>query len=158
MIVKFKKLHEDAVLPSYANFGDAGADLVTVTDGQYARSVEGEDLWYYIEYKLGFAVEIPDFHVGLIFPRSSISKSSLSLANAIAVIDSSFRGEVSLRFKIDYGTVMDAYGLDLPPARYKKGDKIAQLIIVPIPAFCPIWSDELSVTARGTKGWGSSGT
>ena len=59
MKVKFKKLSEDAVLPSYAKPGDAGMDITATSDGIFNRSEEG-DLWYYVEYKTSLAVEIPE--------------------------------------------------------------------------------------------------
>src|ERR1700676_3953221 len=122
MKVKFKKLHEDAILPSYAKAGDAGLDMTTIADGLVSLSADGDPGWYYIEYKTGLAVEIPEGFVGLIFPRSSISKSSLILANSVGVCDSGYRGEICFRFKIDSGL---AAGGDV--AKYKKGDRIGQL-------------------------------
>ncbi len=146
MKIKFKKIHEDAVLPKYASDGDAGMDLVTVTDAKIKDK--------YIEYKFGLAVEIPDGHVGLIFPRSSISKTDLSLCNSVGVIDSKYRGEIAARF--DYDISNTCY----EPARlekYKKGDRIAQLIVMPYPKIETEWSDELTETIRGNGGFGSTG-
>ncbi len=158
MKVKFKKLHEDAVLPSYAKVGDAGLDLTTIQDSISHISNNG-DLWYYVEYKTGLAAEIPEGFVGLLFPRSSISKSSLLLANAVGVVDSSYRGEICLRFKVDTGVINQAAAQkDTKPARYSKGDRIGQMIIVPYPTIEPEFSEELSDTERGAGGFGSSGT
>jgi dUTP pyrophosphatase len=156
MKVKFKKLHEDAVLPTYAKAGDAGLDITATSDG---IATFGEDLanqWYYIEYKTGLAVEIPEGYVGLMFPRSSISKSSLFLANSVGVCDSGYRGEICFRFKIDAG-IMDQCKTDgYEPAKYKKGDRIGQLLIVPYPTIESEFADELSSTERGTNGFGST--
>jgi dUTP pyrophosphatase len=80
MIIKIKKLHPDAVIPKYAHATDAGLDLVAIS-----KKVDDNGN---IEYDTGLAIEIPDGHVGLIFPRSSISKIDLSLSNAVGVIDS----------------------------------------------------------------------
>ncbi len=156
MKVKFKKLNDDAVLPSYAKPGDAGMDL-TATSGPNVVFSEGSDCWYYVEYKTGLAVELPEGHVGLLFPRSSISKSSLFLANSIGVIDSSFRGEICLRFKVDAGVLSQADKTNGTPAQYDKGDRIGQLIIVPYPTIEPEFAEELSDTTRGTGGFGSTG-
>lgn len=155
MKVKFKKLDESAVLPTYAKPGDAGLDLTTTSDGVVSNSGDDIDQWYYIEYKTGLAVEIPEGYVGLLFPRSSISKSSLMLANAVGVCDSSFRGEICLRFKIDAGLISQS-GPNWSPAKYRKGDRIAQLVILPYPAIEPEFSTDLSETERGEGGFGST--
>ena len=70
MKVKIKKLHEDAVIPSYSKAGDAGMDLYSV---QREHDKHGNCVYY-----TGLAVEIPEGHVGLLYPRSSISKTSCS--------------------------------------------------------------------------------
>lgn len=137
MQVKFKKLHDNAVLPTYAKSGDAGADCV-------ATAVESTDL--YLEYKLGFSMEVPDGYVGLLFPRSSISKKDLMLANSIGVIDAGYRGEVAVRFK--YGVGGDN--------QYGVGERVCQLIVIPYPKIEHIWADELSDTERGAGGFGST--
>ena len=156
--VKFKKLHEDAVLPSYSKPGDAGMDIAAVSDGEVVSSEDGNSLWYYVEYKTGLAVEIPPGFVGLLFPRSSVSKTALSLANCVGVCDSSFRGEICFRFKIDYGCIREAEKLDGNPTTYKKGDRIGQLMILPYPTIEAEFVDELSETERGSGGFGSTNT
>ncbi len=138
MIVKFKKLHENAVLPSYAKEGDAGLDLTCVN-----RTFK-EDR---IIYDLGIAVEIPQGYVGYIFPRSSVCKKDLSLCNCVGVIDSGYRGEVKAFFNI----------LHENPEIYEIGDRIGQMIIMPVPKIEPVFVDELSDSERGTGGFGSSG-
>ena len=158
MKVKFKKLHEDAVLPSYAKLGDAGLDLTAVGDSEVSASEDSQNLWYYIQYRTGLAVEIPEGHVGLLFPRSSISKSALILANSVGVIDQSFRGEICLRFKVDQQVMNEVNKTYGAPAKYKKGDRIGQMIIVPYPTIEPEFSEELSSTERGTDGFGSTNT
>lgn len=137
MIVKFKKLHPDAVMPIVTP-GNAGADL-TAIDMVYTNK--------YLEYDTGIAVEIPEGFVGLVFPRSSISSNTgLTLANSVGVIDSSYRGPIKLRFR--YNNSVDTYG---------HGDKIGQLVIMPYPTIEYIESDELSETERGESGFGSTG-
>jgi dUTP pyrophosphatase len=93
MKVPFKKLHPDAVPPSYATPGDAGMDLTPVSLEAFFNDA-GEQL---LRYRFGLAFEIPEGYVGLIFPRSSICmKTSLMLTNSVGVIDSGYRGR-SLR-------------------------------------------------------------
>jgi dUTP pyrophosphatase len=150
--VKFKKLHEDAVLPSYAKYGDAGMDITATSDPIQVHSESGKESWFYMEYKTGLAVEIPEGYVGLMFPRSSISKSSLLLANCVGVCDSGFRGEICFRFKTD-GSLGDFSRR----AVYNKGDRIGQLVILPYPTVEAEFVDELSTSERGSGGWGSTG-
>lgn len=138
MQVKFKKLHPDAKTPSFNKPGDAGADLVAV-------SKSFTDLFF--EYDTGIAVEIPEGFVGLVFPRSSLSNYRLSLANSVAVIDSNFRGTIKLRFKDTLGD----------PLSYEVGDRVGQLIVMPIPVVEFVEAEELSSTVRGEQGFGSSG-
>jgi len=85
VFVQFKKLDPKAVIPTYANFGDAGADLVATSMKHVPSTVE--EAAYY-EYGTGLAMKIPEGYVGLLYPRSSISKKDLFLANAVGVIDS----------------------------------------------------------------------
>jgi dUTP pyrophosphatase len=152
MEVKFKKLHPDSVLPSYSKAGDAGLDITAIDSGSFFNSVEGERVWYFVEYGTGLSVEIPEGYVGLIFPRSSISKKLQIQANAVGVIDSGFRGEVKVRYKMDF--ISDRHA---NPAKFEKGDRIAQLIVLPYPAIEPIWGEELTETERGDGGFGSTG-
>lgn len=144
MKVRFKKLHEKAVLPIYAKPGDAGLDL-TVTD----FIITGTKQFV----KFGLAVEIPKGYVGLIFPRSSIHKSHLTLSNSVGVIDSGYRGEISAIFYLD--EIAEPYKIIAEP--YKIGERACQMIIVPYPNIEPEFADELSETERGMNGYGSSG-
>ena len=80
MKVKIKKLHEGAKVPSYSKEGDAGLDFTAV---EISRDNVGN-----ITYHTGLAVEIPQGYVGLLFPRSSISKKQQFLTNCVGVIDS----------------------------------------------------------------------
>lgn len=140
--VKFKKLHHNAVLPSYAKPGDAGLDL-TVTEIQYKDE--------FTEYRFGISVEIPDGFFGLLVPRSSITKMNLMLKNSVGIIDAGFRGEIVARFK----TVKFDVGF-YEGAKYQKGDRAAQLIILPYPNIQPEFAEELTVTERGEGGFGST--
>lgn len=152
--VKFKKLHEDAKLPKRAKPGDAGLDIVCVDNGLY----NPEQLQ--VSYSLGLAMELPPGHVGLLFPRSSIVKTTLTLGNAVGVIDETYRGEMKAVFNCregnglrrPYNTVTGE-----PVGAYKKGDRIVQLVVLPIPEVETEWAEELSETDRGTGGFGSTG-
>lgn len=139
MLLKIRKLREDAVLPHYAKDGDAGMDLTAV-------SIEVTQA--YIEYGTGLALEIPTGHVGLLFPRSSVSKYDLALANSVGVVDSGYRGEVKLRFKRTSNTDAMVYG---------PGDKVGQLMIMPYPKVVVEEVESLDESERGEGGFGSSG-
>jgi len=164
LTVKIKKLDPNAVVPVYAKPGDAGLDL-TSTSRTVVSSYE-ED---YIEYGTGLAVEIPEGYVGLVFPRSSISKKEMSLANSVGVIDSGYRGEIKLRFKAEIfhdGVVKEEtdsityalpFGGDTYLNVYAVGDKVGQLIIMPYPQVTLQEVEELSDTSRGDGGFGSTG-
>ncbi len=139
--IKFKRLVAHAELPQYSREGDAGLDLVA-TDCYHDRDYD------FTEYGTGLAVQIPEGYVGLLFPRSSISKTAHSLANSVGVVDSNYRGEIKLRFRTKEGREDLEYGV---------GDKVAQLIIIPYPSLQPIESLDLDESNRGSNGFGSSG-
>lgn len=141
MKVKIKKLSPEAVIPSYSKIGDAGLDLTATW-----IKVEDHNNYGYFEYGTGIAVDIPDGHVGLLFPRSSISNTGMLLSNSVGVIDSGYRGEIKLRFKYISGT--NAYNV---------GDRIGQLIIIPYPTIEFEEVEDLGSSERGDGGWGSTG-
>jgi len=143
MDIKLKKLHSDAVIPTYAKNGDAGLDLVAVDIKQPERNK--------LIYDTGIALEIPEGYVGLVFPRSSIHKKDLRLSNNCGIIDSGFRQSIKVVFDIIAKT---SYNCD---NRYAVGDRIAQIIIIPYPNINLIEVDELSETERGSGGFGSTG-
>ena len=141
--VRIKKLHPNAVIPSYSKEGDAGMDL-TITTIISETTID-------ITYGFGLAMEIPKGFVGLVFPRSSVRKYDLSLTNCVGVIDSGYRGEIQATFKKTNwlkGTNSE---------RYRVGDRGAQIIILPYPKINFIVSEELSDTERGEGGFGSTG-
>jgi dUTP pyrophosphatase len=143
MKVNLKKTHPDAVLPTYGKPGDAGMDLTSV-------SIVSETA-YQIVYDTGIAVEIPEGFVGLVFPRSSIRKTDLSLSNSVGVVDSGYRGSIQVTFnKIDHPNYIRNND-------YKVGERIAQLMIIPHPFIEFKEVSELSNTERGTGGHGSTG-
>lgn len=141
MIIKYILDHPGAIPPAYARAGDAGLDLVAV---DVAVNFKQE----FIEYDTGICVEIPAGFVGFLYPRSSISKYDLQLANSVGVIDSGYRGRIKARFRLTK---------DLDIARvYNKGDRVTQLIIMPVPQIQLIQAVELSDSQRGVGGFGST--
>jgi len=145
MKVKIKKIHEGAVVPTYAKQGDAAMDLVAVT--------KGIDSYGNIVYGTGLCMEIPEGYVGLLYPRSSISKTQLLLANSVGVIDSGYRGEIMLKFRNVSGFL-----IDVKPASPKIGDRVGQLMIVPHPKIEFVEVNELDDSERGAGGFGSTGS
>lgn len=157
MKVRFKKLNEKAVMPTKAHATDAGFDLVATS-----REVDENGN---VVYGTGIAVEIPDGYVGLIFPRSSICKKDLVLTNSVGCVDAGYRGEIMAKFKpamkvqTCYYFKTEELELHSPCLLdgYEVGDRIAQLIIMPIPQIEFEETDQLTDTDRGTGGYGSTG-
>lgn len=143
MKINVKKLNEAAKLPFRATEGSAGADLyaclgspVTVAPGQRAT------------VPVGIAVEIPLGYGGFVFPRSSVAcKFGVSLPNCVGVIDSDYRGELCVPV-INHSS---------EPYVINSGDRIAQLVILPVENAVYEYTDELSDTERGEGGFGSTG-
>ncbi|NMB66285.1 MAG: dUTP diphosphatase [Spirochaetes bacterium] len=142
MKVRFKKLSENAITPMKAYKGDACFDL-------YASWVAVNVAKEYIKYGTGIAIEIPEGYVGLVFPRSSIVNTPFILKNSVGVIDSGYRGEITVVFT-------NVKTID-PLRGYREGERIAQILILPIPEVELEEVDELSPSERGTNGYGSSG-
>lgn len=143
MKVKIKKLHPNAIIPKYAKEGDAGLDLTAIE----VKEEKGCKV-----YNIGLAIEIPFGYVGLIFPRSSISNYTLTLANCVGVVDAGYRGPLMCKFKnFEEGTLVNL------GVSYQVGDKVAQLIILPYPQIELEETEELSETVRGPGGFGSTG-
>jgi dUTP pyrophosphatase len=141
--VKIKKIHPEAVTPTYAKEGDAGLDLRAVTEKLHLSKTGP-----LVEYGTGVSVEIPKGYVGLIFSRSSLQlNTSLILGNGVGVIDSGYRGEI----KFFYRNISPTGGI-----KYNVGDKIGQLIIIPYPEINFIETDDLSTSERGKDGFGST--
>ena len=145
----------------YAKNGDAGIDL-TATSKNYDE--HGNAC-----YGTNRGFEIPDGYVGLLFPRSSNSKTNLVLSNSVGVIDSGYRGEVMFKFKTTIRTVTNLFDvarngndenlnvLNGFGNSYEIGDRIGQLIILPYPTIEFEESEELSETERGSGSYGSTG-
>lgn len=153
MKVNVKKLDSNAVIPTYAKHGDAGMDL-TATSKWYDESGN-------VCYGTQLAFEIPNGFFGLLFPRSSNTKKDLILGNSVGVIDSGYRGEVVLKFKLvmncqkfEKAKQDGSPGFDLDV--YNIGDRVGQIVIIPVPQIEFNVVDELSTTDRGVGGFGST--
>lgn len=143
MKIKTVKTRENAKLPYTATAGSAGADLFACTDSPVTVGAGERAL-----IPTGIAVEIPAGFGGFVFPRSSVaSKHGVSLANCVGVIDSDYRGEISVPV-INHGD--KDYTIN-------PGDRIAQMVIMPVESAEYETSEELSETARGEGGFGSTG-
>lgn len=129
----------------YAKEGDAGIDLT-------ATSLEVDDCGNYV-YGTNRAFEIPKGYVGLLFPRSSISKTKQHQTNSVGVVDSGYRGEVMIKMKPS----MTYPNSDNSSPYYKVGERVGQLIILPYPEIEFEEADELSDSERGEGGYGSTG-
>ena len=147
MVVKVKKLHPEAYIPTYAHLTDAGMDFKALWSEYDANS----KCW---RYGTGIAMEIPQGYVGLIFPRSSVYKTRLTMSNCVGVIDSGYRGEIMFHF---YEPEMQENEFYARPKPYQVGDRIGQIIIMPYPRIELMETDELSDSDRGTNGHGSTG-
>lgn len=144
MKVKIKKLSNKAVVPKYSREGDCALDL-TATSKHYEKATRT------ISYGTSLAFEVPDGYVALLFQRSSVYKKTLRLCNAVGVIDQNFRGEVTLKFRLDDNA------RPFKDATYDIGDRIGQIIIMPCPNVEFEEVKELSDSVRGEEGFGSSG-
>jgi dUTP pyrophosphatase len=142
MRLEFKRHDPDAKLPAQARPGDAGLDLSSAVDVEVGP---GERAMI----PTGLAVAIPEGHAGLVLPRSGLaSRQGLTLANSPGLIDAGYRGEVTCA----------VVNLDRErPVHIGRGDRIAQLVIVAVPAVEPAWVEELPPSERGEGGFGSSG-
>lgn len=176
--VKVKKLHPDAVIPKYAKPGDSGFDLVAVED---VIVRPGQT----VQVPTGLAFSIPEGWELQVRPRSGISKNTkLRVSNAPGTVDCSYRGEVGVlidnimvpifhirhdgRLAVKSNARLHTlteknnyfYAGNLPEGSYiiKKGDRIAQGVIVPVGIADFEESDELDETERGTGAYGSTGT
>jgi len=144
MYINIKKLHDKAKLPFRATQGSAGADLFACIDADIVVSPQERVL-----IPIGIAIEFDNPEVGaFIFPRSSLSsKFGISLANCVGVIDSDYRGEIKVPV-INYSN---------EPYTIHCGERIAQMVILPVilPDFAEV--DELTETERADGGFGSTG-
>ena len=143
MNVKIKKLDERAIIPTYGTEFSAGADLYALTEGATEIAPHTTAL-----IGTGLAIEIPVGYCGLIFARSGLAtKRGLAPANKVGVIDADYRGEIKVAL----------HNHSDKPETVECGERIAQLAIIPFLKADFESSDELSDTARGAGGFGSTG-
>ena len=141
MILRFKRIHPDAVLPSYAHPSDAGMDLRSVADltidpGRRAL------------VPTGLVMLLPPLYEAQVRPRSGLAlKRGVTVLNTPGTIDSGYRGEV--------GVILANFGDE--PFEVKKGDKIAQMVIAPVTQPEIAETDVIDETDRGAGGFGSTG-
>lgn len=151
MKVKIKKLHHDAIVPTYGTAGAACFDLHAIGDGMLPIDDCGLPVEFYgaCTFRTGLAFEVPSGHVLQVYSRSGHGfKHGVRLCNAVAVIDSDYRGELMIRLHNDGDE----------PFIVRKGDRIAQAMIVPVEQVQFELADELNDTERGSGGLGSTGS
>ena len=133
-------------MPAYESTGAAGIDLRACVDETLTLG------WEKVKLHLGIAVAIPQGYMGLLVPRSSTGSKGLELVNTMGVIDSDYRGELIAWIRNKYPE---------NPMQIQPGDRVVQLIIVPIATFANIEYkpnfDSSDATARGAGGFGSTG-
>jgi dUTP pyrophosphatase len=140
--LRFQRLREEATIPSRAHEGDAGLDIYAC---EPAHLGPGER-W---SVGTGIAVEIPKGHAGLVLPRSGLAREhGIALVNSPGLIDSGYRGEI--RVLLINNDPADIF-------RVKPGDRIAQLLVVPVAIADAVEVETLAESARGAGGFGSSG-
>jgi dUTP pyrophosphatase len=140
--IKFKKLNESAKVPGYSTDGAACFDLSVLGGGNIDAGASRI-------FNTGLSFEIPDGFVMLVFSRSGHGfKKNLRLSNCVGVIDSDYRGEVKVKVHNDSSNGV---------ATIEPGERIAQAMVLPIPAVSLEESNQLNDTERAENGFGSTG-
>lgn len=144
MNIKVKRINERARIPYRATEGSAGCDLFACLDEDVTLAPGERKL-----IPTGIAIEIPyEKSAGFVFPRSSVSsKYGISLSNCVGVIDSDYRGEVKIPL-INHSS---------EPYTIRNGDRIAQIVVMPVIDAYYVPADDLTETKRGEGGFGSTG-
>lgn len=141
MTLGFKRIHPDAVLPSYAHEGDAGMDVRSVEDAEIAPGSRAL-------VHTGLVMILPRGYEAQVRPRSGLAlKHGVTVLNTPGTIDEGYRGEV--------GVILANFG-DAPFA-VKRGDRIAQIVVAPVTRAEIVETDEVDGTERGGGGFGSTG-
>lgn len=142
--LRVKRLHPQAILPTYGSESAAGADLYALP-GEDITIAPGQTVLIHT----GLSLEIPEGYGGFIYARSGLAtKRGLAPANKVGVIDADYRGEVMVAL----------YNQSSEPATVSGGERVAQLVIAPFLRVCFEESDSLTETVRGEGGFGSTGT
>ncbi len=139
MILKVKKLHPEAKLPIFAHPGDAGMDLFAFEDVEVPSGRSAK-------IRVGISLEIPEGYVGLCWDKSGLSMNH-GIKVLGGVIDSGFRGEL----------VVAVFNLGPENYTFHKGDKVMQILIQKVENPEIVEAEELSDSARGENGFGSTG-
>jgi dUTP diphosphatase len=136
-----RRLRQDAVMPRRAYAGDAGLDLTTCERVELAPGERGVA-------PTGVAVAIPEGYAGFVQPRSGLAeRHGIAVVNSPGLVDSGYRGELRVIL------------LNTDPVETfiaEAGDRIAQLVVLPVPALAPVEVEELPPSERGARGFGSS--
>lgn len=143
--LKVKRLTETAKLPTYAHDGDACFDIysdgICLRDSDYVTGHLRET------HSTGLYFDIPNGYAMMVYSRSGMGfNNDVRLANCVGVIDSGYKGELKVKLTCD-GVA----------TRYGKGDRIAQAMLIPVPAVEIEEVNELRESERGMGGFGSSG-
>lgn len=140
--LKVKRLTDTAKIPTYAHDGDACFDIYSDGAHQLAQ--------HWSTHRTGLKFDIPKGYAMMIYSRSGMGfKDNTRLANCVGVVDSGYVGELMVKLTRDDGCI---HALE-----YKRGDRIAQAMLIPVPV---VWFDEVDNvedTERGDGGFGSSG-
>ncbi len=137
--IKIKKLQDDAIIPKYSHFGDAGMDLFSVEEDFVLKPMERKLI------STGLSIELPEGYVSLIWDKSGLANEGIKTMGG--VIEYTYRGE--------YKVIL--VNLSNKDYEIKKYQKIAQVLIQPITTAEIIEVNELSQTTRGEGGFGSTG-
>ena len=141
--IRVKKLHPNAILPTYGTEEAAGADLYACLD-EPVTIEPGKTGWI----STGFAMEVPKGCAGLVYARSGLAcKKGLAPANKVGVVDSDYRGPITVVL----------YNHSSEPVTIAHGERIAQMVITPVLTPAYVEADDLSDTDRGQAGFGSTG-
>ncbi|MCL2806739.1 MAG: dUTP diphosphatase [Coriobacteriia bacterium] len=140
--LKIKRLDKELTLPQYAYPGDAGLDLIATEELEISPGKR-------MLVPTGIAVAIPEGYAGFVQPRSGLAlRQGLTIVNTPGLIDSQYRGEIKvIALNTDAENTISI----------KRGQRIAQLVILPVPHITIVECDELDETARSSSGFGSSG-
>ena len=143
MEVKIKYLNDKAIKPEYATDGSAGMDLSAAMDAPIVLKVGGRAM-----IPTGIAMQIPKGYGGFIFPRSGLAyKKGISMANCVGVIDSDYTGEIRVVL----------HNISCHDYTVNPGDRIAQMVFLPVALADLTVVEELEKTDRGSGGFGSTG-
>lgn len=155
MNIKFEKLNENAKKLIKANENDSGWDLTACYDPTLEfKNIAGKEYVVNIIYDTGIRIEFPKNFCGFVYPRSSIKKYDLILSNSVGVIDEGYRGSIKCSFRPIVPIESSQFScLNI----YKKGDRIAQLVITRRENIQMIEGSVNIDTERSTGGFGSSG-